>query len=150
MLVLMRSWFARARFYMVGLDLPGFTRAIVDISVPHHGLCRLHLVISFTHVHAGFRDHDGSFPHNPGRRTVRSFIFPYLYDGLGCGRCVRNLLHDPFRRKRKAALVHLQCQMRCYLARRELDRRVVLAAEWTRVRCVMNVIHMLLCVVRDA
>lgn len=39
-----------------------------------------------------------------------------------------------YRKKRKLAAVHLQCQMRCYLARRELGRRVAFAAERTRVR----------------
>lgn len=44
------------------------------------------------------------------------------------------LYGDECRRKRKAAAIHLQCQIRSYLARRELDRRVARVAQRNGVR----------------
>eukprot|EP00752_Nemacystus_decipiens_P005087 g4616.t1 len=60
------------------------------------------------------------------QRAARRFLARKMFTKI-----LKNRARD-LRRKRKAAAVHVQCQMRCYLARRELDRRVALATERTR------------------
>ncbi|CAM9719035.1 unnamed protein product, partial [Scytosiphon promiscuus] len=45
------------------------------------------------------------------------------------------------KRKRRAAAVHLQCQVRGYLARRELDRRVALVAARTRAATSIQTVY---------